>query len=136
MARRDLQLHPCDTDLHQFININIKFLQNTFMPTQDQHQYHFKHSVACCLCYTHTHTHTHTLLRGKLLLYALNITTTTNHAHKYQYRQNSAKMQLFPKHWELLVTPPPPPSNFSLMHCMVNCHLYANACACVAYLGA
>ncbi len=47
-----------------------------------------------------------TLLRRKLLLYASNITTTTgNHAHKYQYRQNSAKMQLLPKHWELLVTP-------------------------------
>ncbi len=51
-------------------------------------------------------------------------TTTDNHAHKYQYKQNSAKMQLFPKHWELLVTPHAPTS---LMLCMVNCHLYANA---------
>ncbi len=40
------------------------------MPTQDQHEYHFKLSDECCLCYTQTHTQ----LRGKLLLYAPNIT--------------------------------------------------------------
>ncbi len=76
------------------------------MPTQDQQGYHFKLSEARSLtsAVSAIHKHTHTLLRGKLLLYASNITTTTdNHAHKYQYRQNSAKMQLFPKHWELLV---------------------------------
>ncbi len=127
---RRWQRHPCDTDLENtslLILIKI-FPPNTFMLTQDQHQYHFKLSDACCLCYTHTHTHTHRLLRGELLLQASNITTTTdNHVHKYPYRQNSAKMQLILKHWELLVTPPPH-SNFSLMLCMVNCHLYANAC--------
>ncbi len=39
------------------------------MPTQDQHQYHFKLSDECCLCYTQTHTHA-SLLRGKLLFRA------------------------------------------------------------------
>ncbi len=77
------------------------------MPTQDQQQNHFKLSDVRSLmrAVSAIHKHTHTLLRGKLLLYAPNITTTTdNHAHKYQYRQNSVKMQLFPKHWEFLVT--------------------------------
>ncbi len=44
-----------------------------------------------------------------------------------------SKIQLFQKHWELLVTPHAP--NFSLMLCMVNCHLYANACEFALRIG-
>ncbi len=79
------------------------------MPTQDQHQYHFKLSDARCLSAVHTqrdthtqrHTHSHTTKRYTFIIGLKHNYHHDNHAHKYQYRQNSAKMQLFPKQKKL-----------------------------------
>ncbi len=109
MASWDLQLHPCNTDLE---NTSLLILIYNFPRTHScwpKTNINITLSSLTCAflmrAVSAIHKHTYTLLRGKLLLYASNITTTTdNHAHKYQYRQNSAKMQLFPKYWELLVT--------------------------------
>ncbi len=100
------------------------------MLTQDQHQYHFKLSDARCLCYTQTHTHKQTNTHAtKRYTFIIGL------KHKYHHRQSCPQIsiqtkQLFPKHWELLVTPPTPTSPDAL-----HGHLYANACVLAYCIG-
>ncbi len=98
------------------------------MPTQDQHQYHFKLSdmrtLTCAVSAIHTHTHA---TKRSTFIIGLK--------HNYHHRQSSPQISIQTKlcqnaaFLEALGTfSNSPRSNFSLMLCMVNCHLYANAC--------